>query len=440
VPTANGFAALGCSQASSFNFCFSVLNTDGEVVREVGDLPKISVPAQGYLVATAIAFYPPSDVIIVGHTTEAVGETPGGNGDGFIARYSTLTGSRVWIRQLGLDTSGKSSNQKEEFNDVAVGQSGEIYVVGRTRSNLGAANQGNYDALLAIFNSGGELRHLKQVGSSKDDDFYRVVSTAQGVVVGGHTCGALYEENAVDTSAGSYQAAQPCPSERSIDLVFASWSWNDATSVLTQNFALQLGKVTLSSGQGSGSDFVYGMAPSHAGEIYFTGGSTSALTNDLNGGQADLFVGKLGVAGNLEWIRSPGRSYSGSGKVDFGRSILVHEEGGEVNVLVCGETLGNLFEDQGGGATLPSISSNGKGDIVLLKMTGSGTLSESIQYGNATLGPSKVGAKEGCGRLHQQGSQIVLFGTSSGDLFTSGAGAAFFARDDFENFIQILKQ
>ncbi len=447
VATLDGFVALGCADSANFNFCFTVMSKDGEPLSQAGDLPKITVPSGGHVTATSIAFLPPSDVVIAGHTSVSLGEEHGGNGDGFVARYSLKTGSRLWIRQFGLNTRGKNSNQKEEFHDVAIDSGGTIHVAGRTRSNLGGVNSGNYDALLVILSAAGEPLHVKQVGSAQDDDFYRVVLTADdNVVVAGHTCGNLVGTNAVNTGDASYNPANPCPNDKSMDLVFGSWQWDGST--LTQNFLVQLGQGILPSGAGALSDFVYGLAASNSGDIYFTGGSASrfakstdtALASELNGGQTDLHVGKLGPSGTLQWIRSFGKSLSGSGKVDFGRSILVQENGSSVDLLVCGETLGNLFESQGGGAVLPALSSNGKGDVVLLKLTEGGVLTEAVQYGNSTAGSARSASKEGCGRILRKGNEVVLFGTSSGKIFSTGSGSSFIARDQISNFTDLLKE
>jgi hypothetical protein len=446
----DGLVALGCSDPASYNFCFTVMDVDGVVLREWGDQPKITVPSGGHLVATSIAFYPPSDVVIAGHTSVSLGEPDGGGGDGFVARYSLQTGSRVWIRQFGMSTKGKNSNQKEEFNDIAVDSNGMIYVAGRTRSNFARSTYGNHDAILLLIDSKGLIRSEKQVGTGYDDDFQRVVVAADGsVVVAGHTCGSLGSEtNAVNTADASYHPANPCPNENSIDLVFGSWRWDSASGTLSENFLQQLGRNTLPSGVGVKSDFVYGLAVSNAGDIYFTGGSNSRfarsddsiLAAETNGGQSDIYVGRLSPAGALQWIRSFGGSLGGTSKLDFGRSILVQENGASVDLLVCAETLGNFLEAHGGGTVYPALASNGKGDIVLLRLAETGTLTSSVHYGNSTLGKARGAGKEGCGRILRQGTSVLLLGTSSGPLFSSGSGGAFFARDQISKFTDLLRE
>ncbi|MBU6153376.1 MAG: SBBP repeat-containing protein [Bdellovibrionales bacterium] len=435
VTTSNGYVTLGCANDFLSNFCFSVLTNGGVKVREVGDLPKLALPAGGYVVASSIAFLPPNDVVIVGHTSGNLGEVQGGAGDGFVARYS-LGGPRVWIKQFGQTTLGSANtNQREDFFDVAVDSTGNIYVAGRTRSHFRAtgsdsANAGNYDALLLKLDPNGNLLWRKMNGTVSDEEYRRVVVTAQGqILAAGHSCGNLFEVNAGLTTEAGYNANAACPTENFRDVILSAFSSSGASV-----YNRQLGKVSLTAGKGTGSDVVFDLNVNSTGEIFMTGTTTSSYGKSLNasfngethGGMGDIYVSKLNSNGILQWTRMWGASLAGSSKVDVGKRILPIQETGEI--LVCAETLGNLLEAQGGGVISGGNPVQGKGDLVLIRLSASGATLGQSQWGNANMGAARASEKETCGSLIKAGTQVVLFGTSDGQIFSNGSGSAFLVR------------
>ncbi len=436
VPLSSGYAALGCAGASLFNFCFTVLTSDGVRVREVGDLPKITLASGGYTVTSAIAFLPPNDVIIVGHTTGNLGEIQGGLGDGFVARYS-LNGTRVWVKQFGQTTLGSANtNQREDFFDVAVDASGNIYIAGRSRSHFGLTNAGNYDALLLKLDGNGQLLWQKLNGSSNDEEYRKVVVNSQGqILAGGHTCGNLFEVNAGLTTEAGYNAALACPTANFKDVVVSAYS---SSGTLVYN--KQLGRVTLASGKGQGADVLFDLSTGSSGEVFITGSTTSSygkntdasLNSEAPAGLGDVFVSKLSSGGALQWTRVWGASFAGAGKVDVGKGVI--PIGDTSQLLVCAETMGNLLESQGGGAVAGGDAVQGKGDLVLIRLSQTGTLLGQSQLGNVTLGSARTNNKETCGSLVKSGTQFVLFGTSDSTIFPSGSGSSFMVRANSSEF------
>ena len=437
LPT--GYAALGCSQPTLYNFCFTVLSADGDLIREVGDGPKILLSAGGYITATAIVALPSGDLVVVGHTTGDLGDLQSGNGDGFVARY-TKEGIRVWIKQFGQFAKGASVNQREDFLDVASDSNGNLYVAGRTRSNFATTNSGNFDALWLKLNGNGDLLLAIQKGSSYDDEFNRILIKAQGqVVLGGQTCGDLFEQNAGIATDPAWNPALPCPTDKFKDLILASYLADGSI-----RFQKQLGRITLGVGKGTASDVLFDLATSLSGDLFFTGASESSYSISPNqaeqvignGGLTDAFVGRLSSAGVLQWIKTWGNSLPGSGKIDYGKRILVKEETSEL--LVCAETLGNLLESQGGGAVSAASIAFGKGDVVLIRMTQGGAPVSQAQFGNDTLGSQRSMQKESCGAIFRDQNQVVLFGASDGPLFP-GTGTGFMARDSIDQFSTLLQ-
>jgi hypothetical protein len=378
-------------------------------------------------------------VVIVGHTTGNLGDTQGGSGDGFVARYS-LSGPRIWIKQFGQGTLGAANtNQREDFFDVAVDSAGNLYVAGRTRSHFGLTNAGNYDAILLKLDPNGELLWKKSNGSINDEEYRKVIINAQGqIIAGGHTCGNLFEENAGLTTEAGYGASLACPTQNFRDVIVSAFAADGSTL-----FNKQLGRVSLSAGKGRGSDVLFDLSAGASGELFLTGSTTSSygkstdplVNNETHAGQGDLFVSKLSSAGILQWTRMWGSSAAGAGKVDVGKRILPVSATSEL--LVCAETMGNLLESQGGGAVSGGDTVQGKGDLVLIRLSQSGAILGQSQLGNVSLGAARAGNKETCGSLVRSGTQFVLFGTSESTLFPTGTGTAFMVRaatSEFEFF------
>lgn len=434
-----GYVTLGCSTPSLYNFCFSVIDHDGEKIGEYGDSPKITLSgANAYNLATAIAFLPPNDVVIIGNTTGNLAEAQGGNGDGFVARYS-LNGSRIWMKQWGAITSGVAASEREDFLDVAVDGSNNIWIAGRTRGNLFGVNAGNFDAIFFKLNSSGSVTYSKQIigaGAINNDEYKNISITNGGqVLLSGTTCGSLFEMNAAPTTDAGYLASAPCPTEKFSDIIASLYSLTG--SLL---FNRQLGKVSLQTGKGAHSESVLDHHSNVAGEIFLTGGTFSQLSlssnstqnNELNGGLMDIYVAKLSSSGALLWVDQMGSLMSRSNKIDMGEKVFFDED--TLSVLVCATTTGDLVESQGGGA-IGLAAGFGKGDLVLLKYSNAGSLVESKQLG-LSKGSRTIG-RELCGSMIRDNDTIALFGISDGALF-SEVGSSFFARKPITQFIELL--
>lgn len=104
--------------------------------------------------------------------------------DAFVGRYSP-DGDLMWIRYLttlGFDSTA----------ELAVSQTGRVYVSGSTSGTLGATNAGSVDFFVAELNSDGDLQWLKQFGSNEIDSAPGlVVDFDENLYVSGSTHGDL---------------------------------------------------------------------------------------------------------------------------------------------------------------------------------------------------------------------------------------------------------
>ena len=116
------------------------------------------------------------------------GDLAGNNGsyDPFLAKYNP-DGTQEWVRQFG--TGGDDAQFVASFD---IDEENNIYVTGFTNSNLGGANQGDYDTWVVKYDSDGNQQWTQQLGTANRDYGTDVAANEFGeVFVTGFTNGSL---------------------------------------------------------------------------------------------------------------------------------------------------------------------------------------------------------------------------------------------------------
>ena len=127
--------------------------------------------------------------IVGGWTT---GDISGSNGsyDPFLAKYNS-DGTQEWVRQFG--TSGDDGLFTASFD---IDSENNIYVTGYTDSDLGGANQGDYDTWVAKYDPQGNQQWTQQFGTANREYGTDVTANEFGeVFVTGFTNGSLGSAN-----------------------------------------------------------------------------------------------------------------------------------------------------------------------------------------------------------------------------------------------------
>ncbi|MBD2692079.1 SBBP repeat-containing protein [Anabaena catenula] len=101
------------------------------------------------------------NIYLTGETYGNLGGTNAGIDDAWIAKYSN-SGTLQWKEQLGTPSYDYS-------NDIAIDNSGYIYITGSTNGNLGDTSFGNYDGWIARYDSSGTLLGKEQIGTADSD-------------------------------------------------------------------------------------------------------------------------------------------------------------------------------------------------------------------------------------------------------------------------------
>ena len=134
------------------------------------------------------------NVYISGFTQGSLAGANQGYNDAWVAKYDS-GGTLVWKRQLG-------TSDVDQSNGVATDSKGNVYISGYTYGSLAGANQGYNDAWVAKYDSGGTLVWKRQLGTSTYDYSSGVATDSKGnVYISGYTYGSLAGANQGNSDA-----------------------------------------------------------------------------------------------------------------------------------------------------------------------------------------------------------------------------------------------
>jgi Beta-propeller repeat len=292
------------------------------------------------------------NVYVTGYTYGAfAGNTSAGVTDVFIAKYNS-SGTELWVKQFGTGTF-------EYGNGIAVDSSDNVYVIGETFGTLaGNTSAGDYDVLIAKYNSSGTELWVKQFGTGTADSGNGIAIDSKGnSYVTGYTNGAF----AGNTSAGDY------------DVLIAKYD-----SSGTEVWVKQFGTGTADSGKGIALD--------SSGNAYVTGNTYDAFAGYTNAGIADTFIAKYNSSGTEVWIKQFGTSED-----EVGKGIALDSKG---NVYVTGNT----------GGAFAGYTNAGIDDTFIAKYNSSGAEVWVKQFGTSGSDVGNGIALDSSGNVYATGT------------------------------------
>jgi uncharacterized delta-60 repeat protein len=227
-------------------------------------------------IGNSIAIDSTDNLYVIGYTAS---EGAGGN-DFLLAKYNS-SGTIQWQRTLG-------GTDSDYGYSVAIDSAGNVYALGYTRSE----GAGNYDFLLAKYDSAGTIQWQRILGGTDQERGYAVaIDSSDNVYVLGRT---------YSTGAGGS------------DLLLAKY---DLSGTIQWQRIL------------GGTDYEYGesVTVDSSGNVYVIG-----YTGSAGAGGKDLLLAKYDSAGTIQWQRTLG----GTGG-DYGYSVAIDSTD---NVYVIGYT------------------------------------------------------------------------------------------------------
>lgn len=379
------------------------LNLQGDYFQYEGYTPP--KPVQGKIqqlgsigtdLSTSSATDAFGNLYVAGATNGSLAGLNAGFNDAWVAKYDS-NGKQQWIKQFGTSSSDFATS-------IATDNKGDFYLLGMTKGDLAAANQGteNYDVWVAKYDSNGNQQWIKQFGNELTDASFSMKVDDNG---------NLY------ISGFSIKQQQQGLFFQPGVLADDPWITKYDTNGNQQWF------------QTFGSpdyDEAYSIALSNDGSIYTTGWTVGDL-GGKNAGLYDVWITKHDNNGQLQWTRQ-----FGTQDYEFPKAIDTDSQG---NVYITGWTLGDLGGKNAGSddAWLAKYDSNGNqlwikqfgtsGDDASLSMKVDGDCNIFLAgYINNDLGEKNAGVDDAwVAKYDSNGNQLwsQQFGTSKFDAATN---------------------
>ena len=289
-------------------------------------------------------------------------ETYGGDGDAFITKLSSSGNALAYSTYLGgSDIDGGTG--------IAVDDSGNAYVTGKTKSRWDFPTQNPYqetyggdeDAFITkLSSSGSTLAYSTYLGGSSGDVGYGIAVDVSGnAYVTGYTSSTNFP------TQNPYQGTKPG--------YYAAFITKLSSSGNAFAYSTYLG--------GSSGDVGYGIAVDVSGNTYITGETDSTNFPTQNpyqgaygGGPADAFITKLSSSGSALSYST----YLGGSSGDVGYGIAVDVSG---NAYITGGTESRGFPTQD---PYQETYAGGSYDVFITKLSSSGNaLSYSTYLGGS---------------------------------------------------------
>ena len=296
------------------------------------------------------------------------GHSNSGKSDMFLIKYDS-SGNKKWSRLFG-------SSSNDIGYGVSVDSAGNVYVTGYSEGNFdGHTNSGYSDMFLIKYDSSGNKKWSKLLGSSSGDYGNGVVVDSSGNV---YVTG--YSEGAFDGHRNSGKS--------DMFLIKYDSSGNKKWSKL-------LGS--------SSDDYGYGVSVDSAGNVYVTGYSEGKFDGHTNSGENDMFLIKYDSSGNKKWSQ-----LLGSSSDDEGKGVSVDSKD---NVYVTGYSEGKF----------DGHTNSGNWDMFLVKYDSLGNKRWSKLLGSSSDDEGKGVSVDSAGNVYVTGYSEGKFDghTNSGseDMF-----------------------
>ncbi len=376
--------------------------------------------------ARGIALDSSGNAWITGFTSGNFGGGNQGSGDAFIAKYNSA-GTLLVSKNLG-------TNVDDSANDISLDASGSVWIAGQTGGDFEGGFLGVVDGFIAKFDNIGTLMFARNLGTSVDDRAYGVDLDGSGNAwVAGSTRGNLGGGNqgnddafiskidpvfdtanvsAIPPSTAEYRAVAKDASGNLYTVGQTTGNLGDGNVgssdvVVAKYFATTgtPGALIWSEIIGTAAtDMGYGIAVDSAGAVWVTGSTAGNIGGGIIGG-TDAFLAKLNATTGAVTFQ---KNFGTVGD-DIGYSISTDSSN---NAIVVGSTTGNFGNGNVGGAT----------DAFIAKFNSSGTLIFDDNVGS-------TGADVAYGVVVGASDKIFITGTSgSGTISGYGGSGAILGR------------
>ncbi len=337
-----------------------------------------------------------------------------GNSDAFIAKFN-VSGARLWATYYG-------GSGHDRGNGIATDISGNIVIIGQTKSTSGIATSGAfqtsfvggiyyYDAFIAKFNASGVRQWATYYGGSMEDIGYGIAIDISGNIV---IIGETTSTSGI-ASSGAHQAS----------FGGGQYWYKDAFIVKFNTSGVRQWATYYG---GNSEDFGKGIAVYGSGNIVITGGTYSTSGIATSGayqtskiGYYDAYIAKFDTSGVLQWA-----TYYGSIGNEGGSGIVADGSG---NIVITGQT-SSTSGIATSGAYQTSYGGGSYDDAYVAKFNASGARQWATYYGGSGDDQVKGIAANSSGNII-----ITGYTTSTSGIATSGAYQTSYGGGTYDAFI-----
>lgn len=234
-------------------------------------------------------------------------------GDDLVLFKLNASGVRQWVKQLGRDGAISENTYSNTYGvAVDVDASNNVIIGGVTNDSIGGTALGDYDILLAAYDTSGSQTWIEQLGTAYGDYLRGLKVAASGnIYLTGYT----------------YGTADP-------DYDYADYDEDaDSTEVFLYKYSAAGSQQWVRQNGTSGEDRGYGLAIDSSENIFVTGATTGDLVGS-NAGSYDIFILKYSSSGSLSW-----EVQNGSDVYDMATGVTTDSSD---NVIVVGKTYGTF--------------------------------------------------------------------------------------------------
>lgn len=299
------------------------------------------------------------NVYISGFTKGDLGNQNAGDDDAFLSKLDPM-GNILWSRQIGGPGTDRAM-------DVTVDSAGNAYITGHTRSELGADSFGVPDTFITKYSSSGDLQWTKQIGTTYFDFSWAVAADGTG------------NTYIVGRTEGSFVGG-------------SSAGFIDAFLIKLDPHGDQLWARQIDSSTNQRLyDEGWSVAVDDNDNVYITGVTRGDLGSP-NAGFHDAYLIKFDSRGNQLWSEQ-----IGTGEFDFSYSVAIDTNG---NAFITGQTMGDI-----------GSSNAGEEDAFLVKYDPSGNRLWTQQLGTTSTDVSWSVATDSSGNVYMTGYTEGKLGT-----------------------------
>lgn len=349
-------------------------------------LPQIQqLGSSGFDITPTTATDSDGNVYIAGGTTGTLGEANNEDSrDALIAKYDSL-GNLLWTKQFGTSST-------DSIYGIATDNQGNFYVVGFTEGDLATPKQAEVsDTWLAKYDSDGNQLWIEQFGEASISQGFSIdVDNDSNVYISGIT-------------------VKPAPEVATDDLWVMKYDTNGNRQWFTE-----VGS--------SAFDESYAVTVSNDGSVYTAGWTLGDLAGE-NAGVYDAVLAKLDNNGQVEWTKQ-----FGTADYEWTWGVDTDSQG---NVYATGWTLGSLAGENAGSYDVFLTKYDPQGNQVWIKQFGTPGDDEAFRinidsndniyltgYTDNSLGGTNAGSYDTwVAKYDTDGNQgwITQFGTSELD-------------------------